>query len=106
MSTPTSLMVRVRWNAASGSFEASTMVVGAGRQTASSTSCPLRAMRVAAGKALAVKEDQVVITYQGHETPQPKAIIVGEWKEWRAFDAAVRGSASQLVLSLNAKGAR
>ncbi len=92
---PESLMVRVKLGPAS-TYLASTMVVGKGRESASSTSCAAAALTRAAAKGLGVPEDQVLLYEIGTDRLVPWERFVGS--EWVAFDARVKGTLSQLNL--------
>ncbi len=95
MNKPTSLMVRVKCGPAS-TYVASTMVVGKDRQQASSTSCAYQALVRAASKGLGVPESEVLLFEVGKDTPVTWERFVGP--EWVAFDARLKGSATQLEL--------
>lgn len=95
MSFPHSLMVRVKCGPGSA-YIASTMVVGKGREQASSTSCAHQALTRAAAKGLGVPESEVLLFELGTDTP----VLWERWVggEWQSFDARVKGSTTQLEL--------
>jgi hypothetical protein len=95
MSLPTSLTVRVKL-APGCTYLASTMVVGKGREQASSTSSAEQAARRAAAKGLGCAEDQISITGLNGVV----FADVGIGGQWHAFDCAVKGSATQADLKL------
>jgi hypothetical protein len=93
MNRPASIMVRVKLGPGC-TYLASTMIVGAGRKQASSTSSAESALRCAAAKGLACAEDQIVITpFNGSDLAG-----VGIGGQWHAFDCAVKGTATQMDL--------
>lgn len=96
MSKPASLRVRVKYSPSVSGYLATTVVVGKGREQASSTSCAFAALQRAAAKGLGVPEDQVLLFELGKDEPVRWERHVGN--EWAAFDARVKGSSTQLDL--------
>lgn len=96
MSKPASIMVRAKYSSACSGYLATTMVVGKGREQASSTSCAHAALTRAAAKGLGVPEDQVLLFELGKDEPVAWGRHVGD--EWEVFDARVKGSVTQLDL--------
>ncbi|WP_395737439.1 hypothetical protein [Prosthecobacter sp.] len=93
---PTSLMVRVKYSSSVAGYTACTMVAGAGRQSASSTSSAHQAATRAAAKGLGVTDSDVLLFESNTDKPVPWDSHVGN--AWVAFDARVKGSTSQLSL--------